>query len=725
MKKTLKVEGMTCAMCAKTIENSFSKISDISVKVNVSAGKVIADFDDSKHSLNDIAKTITQSGYHPVIDDPLNQVSAHAKQLKIELILASVLSLPLLYAMFGHLEFFSFIPVPALLLNGVFQLVLATVIQFGIGRHFFISAYKGLRQKVLGMDILVVLGTSSAYFYSIYLLADDLTAAMPRMHPEYFFEISALIITMVLLGNFIEDKAKEKTTDALVGLLKLEAKEARVKKGTEYVMVPLDEVQVGDHVLVKATEKIPVDGVIITGASSVDESMLTGESMPVDKKEGHAVIGATINVTDQLLIEVKKIGQETMLASIIATVEEASAEKLPIQRLADTISGYFVPIVIAIAILNFMIQWLGFDVDFQVAFTRSVAILVISCPCALGLATPTSILVGNGKAAENHILYKGGDFFEIAPHLSVIAFDKTGTLTQGKPVVKGFEGNPEALTLAASVENASTHPLAKAVIDYAKERDAPIEPVQNFKILPGQGVQAKIKQSVIVLSSHDYIVEHALDNPFAKETDAFMNQAYTLNFVIKDTEIIGVFAFQDPIKKSTKSVITEMKKRGLKPVMITGDHARVAAKIAADSGIEEYYASVLPKDKADIIKTLQTDAVVGFVGDGINDAPALKTADIGFAMGYGSDVAIQSSDVTLMSHDLTLVLNAMDMSKATLKNIKQNFGWAFSYNIVAIPLAALGGLSMVLAAIAMGFSSIAVVLNALRLRWVKLIAIKD
>lgn len=722
MKKTIKVDGMTCSMCAKTIENSFKDNPYTTVKVNVSAGKVITEFDETKTSLNAIADTIKSVGYHPVLEDNLKESARRAKQLKIELWISALLSAPLLYAMFGHLAWFSFVPVPQVLMNGYFQLIIATIVQFGIGRHFFKSAYHGLKKKVLGMDILVVLGTSSAYFYSIYLLASD--AVNPRMHPEYFFEISALIVTMVLLGNFFEDKAKEKTTDALVGLLKLEAKEARKVTEQGYEMVSLESIEVGDLVYVKATEKIPVDGIITEGISSVDESMLTGESMPVDKKSGMPVIGATINQSAPLTIEVTRVGKDTMLSGIIASVEEASAEKLPIERLADRISGVFVPIVIAIAILNFLIQWAGLGLDFQVAFTRSVAILVISCPCALGLATPTSILVGNGKAAENHILYKGGDFFEIAPHISVVAFDKTGTLTQGKPVVKKFEGSKEALVLAASVEEASTHPLAQAVLDYAHSNHVKLKPVDDFSILPGQGVEAKVGDISVILSSMAYVSRQNLTNPFARISEEWMANAYTLNFVIKNGEIIGVFAFEDPLKSTTPAVIAEMKKRGITPVMITGDHEKVAEKVAHDSGISIFHASVLPQDKATWVKHYQSNAVVGFVGDGMNDAPALKTADIGFAMGYGTDVAIDSSDVTLMSHDLNKVLQAMDMSKATLRNIKQNFMWAFSYNILAIPLAALGGLSMVVAAIAMGFSSIMVVLNALRLRFVKLSEIR-
>lgn len=718
MRKAIQVDGMTCSMCANTIKNGFKDIEGIKVNVNVSAGKVIADYDETKVSYQKIIKTIEKTGYHPVHKDNINQATKRVKRIKIELIVSIVLSIPLLIAMMGHLTWFSFIQVPSLLMNGYFQLFLTTIIQFGIGRHFIISTYHALKQKTLGMDALVVLGTSSAYFYSIYLLIHQIQN--PIMHPVYFFEISALIITMVLLGNYFEDKAKERTTDALVGLLKLEVKEARKIVNDQPVMISSEELQVGDIILVKATEKIPTDGIVLEGYSSVDESMLTGESMPVDKKKGSTVIGATMNQRSQLMIKVTKVGKDTILSNIIASVEDASMDQLPIQRIADKISGIFVPSIIVLAILNLFLQWGLFNVGFQEAFTRSVAILVISCPCALGLATPTSILVGNGQAAKNNILYKGGDFFEIAPQLKIIAFDKTGTLTEGKPVVKKYIGSSEALSYAGSIESESTHPLAKAVEDYVKDQNIKLLSVNNFEILPGYGVKALINQKQIILSSYQYIVENGINNQYIKDTEEWMNQAYTINFVIEDNEVIGLFAFEDPIKKTSKGVINLMKKRRFYPVMITGDHEKVAQKIADELSIEEYYASVTPSEKANIIKKLKLREKVGFVGDGINDAPALKTADIGFAMGYGTDIAIDSSDVTLMSHDLIKVIQAIDISVATLKNIKQNFIWAFSYNIIAIPLAAFGGLSMVLAAMAMGFSSILVVLNALRLKRIKI-----
>ena len=720
IKKALTVEGMTCTMCARTIENTFANVEGVEVKVNVSAGKVLASYDEDKIKLVEIANLINKAGYKAVLEETLDEAKKSRQKMKREMMIAIAFSLPLLYAMFGHLAWFSFLPVPMFLKDGYFQLVVAGVVQFWIGRRFYVAAYKGLRQKVLGMDILVVIGTTSAYAYSVYLLIYH-QALQGHAHVEYFFEISALIITMVLIGNYFEHKAKERTTDALVALLGLGAKEARLVVGGNELMVPVDQVQVGDHVMVLAHEKIPVDGEVIDGESYVDESMLTGESIPVFKKKGSAVVGATINQQSKLIFKATKVGSDTMLAQIVATVEEASAEKLPIQRTADKIASYFVPAVVLIAIGNFVVHFWFLDFDFVTSFTRSVAILVISCPCALGLATPTSILVGNGKAAQNHILYKGGEFFELANQIEAVAFDKTGTLTQGKPVVTDFKGNQEVLPFAYGLEQESTHPIAMAFVAYLKDQELTPVAVKDFETVQGKGLQGKVDGKVIAVGSAKLMESLELDtSALDKEYEAWINQAKTVNFIAYDGKVEAVYAVRDELKPTSKAVIQAMHAKGLETIMITGDHPRVAEAIAAELGIQRVYASVLPHEKADIIKELQQTMKVAFVGDGINDAPALKLADIGMAMGYGTDVAIDSSDVTLMSHDLGLVLKAMAMSKATLRNIHQNFFWAFSYNFVAIPLAATGRLSMVLAAAAMGFSSIMVVMNALRLKWTKL-----
>jgi len=718
VKKSLKVNGMTCAMCAKTITNTFDNYESITANVNVGAGKVIFTYDEAKYSIIDIAEIITQIGYEPIIEETLDDNKKLRLRMRREIYVSVLFSIPLLWAMFSHIHFFDFIYVPELLKDGVFQLIISGVVQFYIGKRFYKVAYHSIKKKVLGMDILVVMGTTSAYLYSIYLLIT--TYGQLGMH-VYYFEISALIITMVLIGNYIEHIAKERTTDALVELINLGAKEARViKDGIEH-MVDIDEVFLGDHVIVLAKEKIPIDGKIVNGETFIDESMITGESIPIKKEVGSDVIGATINLQEKIVIEATKIGSDTILAQIIETVEEASAHKPPIQRTADKIASYFVPLVVTIALINLFVQFVFMGIDFSVAFERTVAILVISCPCALGLATPTSILVGNGKAAKNHILYKGGEFFELANKIEAVAFDKTGTLTIGKPILTDYVGNMMVLDYLYSLEKESTHPISTAVVEYCRNRDLNVFEVSNFNVLEGKGLHANVNNKSVYIGSLKLINELDLTNTFEKEYTKLLQEAKTVNFIVIENKIEAIYAVRDEIKRTSKLVIEEMKLRGLIPYMITGDNSVVATQIAKELGIDNIYSEVLPHEKAKIVEKIQSEGkIVAFVGDGINDAPALKIADVGIAMGHGTDIAIDSSDVTLMSYDLGLVIKAIDMSKATIKNIYQNFGWAFSYNLIAIPLAATGRLSMVVAAAAMAFSSITVVLNALRLKRYKL-----
>ncbi len=719
IKKSLKVNGMTCAMCAKTITNTFDNYEGISANVNVGAGKVIFTYNEEKYSLVDIADIVTNIGYEPIIEESLNDNKKERAKMRIEIYIAVIFSIPLLWAMFSHIEFFSFVYVPEILKDGIFQLIVSGIVQFYIGRRFYKAAYHSIRKKVLGMDILVVMGTTSAYLYSIYLLVNQLSN--PVMHPTYYFEISALIITMVLIGNYIEHIAKERTTDALVELINLGAKEARVLKDGKEVMLNIDEVFLGNHILVKANEKIPVDGKVIKGTSYINESMITGESIPVQKETDDNVIGATINLRETLIIEATKIGSDSMLAQIIQTVEEASAQKPPIQRTADKIASYFVPIVVSIALLNLFIQFAIMGIDFSIAFERTIAILVISCPCALGLATPTSILVGNGKAAQNHILYKGGEFFELANKIEAIAFDKTGTLTIGKPVVTDYIGNIDVLDYLYSLEKESTHPISVSLVEWAEEKNAKQLEISNFEVIKGKGIKATINLNDVYVGSYKILDEIIVPKDFDDKYNKLINQAKTVNFLVINNKIEALYAVRDEIKETSKLVIEEMKARNLVPYMITGDNEIVAKQIGKELGIENIYFEVLPHEKAKIVEDIQSQGkVVAFVGDGINDAPALKLADVGISMGHGTDIAIDSSDVTLMSYDLGLVIKAIDMSKATLKNIYQNFAWAFSYNLIAIPLAATGRLSMVVAAAAMAFSSITVVLNALRLKGYKL-----
>lgn len=560
IKKSMRVDGMTCAMCAMTITNTFDNYDGISAKVNVGAGKVLFEYDEKKYNLVEIADIVKQAGYVPVLEETLEDNKKLRLKMKKELYISIAFSIPLLWAMFGHLKWFDFVYVPELFKDGIFQLGISGIVQFYVGRRFYLGAYNSLRKKVLGMDILVVLGTTSAYLYSIYLLYVHLFVES-QMHPVYYFEISALIITMVLIGNYIEHIAKERTTDALVALVNLGAKEARVIKDGIEKMVNIDEVVLGDQIIVLANEKVPVDGKVISGTSYIDESMITGESIPIKKKSGSDVIGATINLREKLIIEATKVGSDTLLSQIISTVEEASAAKLPIQRTADKIAAYFVPIVVSIAIINFIVQFAVLGFDFSIAFERTVAILVISCPCALGLATPTSILVGNGKAAQNHILYKGGEFFELAKKIEAIAFDKTGTLTIGKPIVTNFSGNQEVLDIVYSIEKESTHPISQAVKEYGEQHEANILEVSNFEVLDGKGIKATVSNKVVYIGSEKILKDLKLEyKEYETEYNRLLSEAKTTNFIVIDNKVVALYAVRDEIKDTSKSVISEMKK---------------------------------------------------------------------------------------------------------------------------------------------------------------------
>ena len=538
------------------------------------------------------------------------------------------------------------------------------------------------------------------------------------MHPVYYFEVSALIITMVLVGNYIEHIAKEKTEDALVDLINLGAKVARVLFDGVETLIDIEQVVIGTEVIVLANEKIPVDGIIISGSSYIDESMITGESIPVYKTTNDKVIGSTINLQEKLIIKATNLGEEAVLSQIIASVEAASARKIPIQRTADKIASFFVPFVVVVALLNFLIHYIFIKDTFTYSFTTTIAILVISCPCALGLATPTSILVGNGLAAKNQILYKGGEFFEIANKITAIAFDKTGTVTYGKFEVTDYIGDKKYLDYIYSIEKESTHPISKAVALYAKENQAKLKKISDFEAIKGKGLKATIDNDIIYIGNAKIVDDFEIDiNGYREQYQSLLEQAKTVNFLIINNQVKAIYALRDEIRDTSINVIKELKSRNIKTYLITGDNKGVAKQIGKEIGIDQVYCEVLPNEKAEIIKEIQDEGnITGFIGDGINDAVALKQADIGISMGSGTDIAINSSDLTLMNEDLGLIVEAIDLSKATLRNIYQNFLWAFSYNIIAIPLAATGNLSMTLAGAAMAFSSIMVVLNALRLK---------
>jgi len=702
MKTSIKVSNITCANCAQAITQYFKKIDHIQADVHVTSKRVTFNYDETLYQPEDLIHHLSIIGYHAVMTS--EDAKKQRKKDRIDLILGTVLTLPLLYTMVHHLG----LPlgVPNWLMNGYIQWLISTPILFFVGRRFFFQTYHQIKSNNLGMDTLVVIGTTAAYVLSI---VETLTNSNMMM-ANLYFETTAVIIWMVLIGHTFENRVKEKTSDELFTLMSLGAKEARVKTKDGFNMIPINQVKLHDIVVVLANEKIPVDGKIILGQTFVDEQMLTGESMPVVKTVGQDVYGATLNMMETIEVEVLKEGHETMLQSIINTVMETALIKPKIQRIADQIAKVFVPIVVLIALLTMMI-WTLLDINqFNDGIKAMIAVLVISCPCALGLATPTSISVASGIAFKRGILYKSGVFFEQAQQLNAIAFDKTGTLTKGEPQVVHVEG--DVLRIAASLEYHANHPLAKAVIQ-AYQRD--IDDAYNIDIIIGKGITGTISNSDYKIGSKSFIESLGLKINY--NTNRFHYEGKTVIYVSNDTHVLGYLVIEDTIKPDAKSLIQELIKRHIKPIMITGDHKKTAETIANQLGIETFYAEVLPHEKANIIQKLQEDGYrVAFVGDGMNDAPALTMAHVGFAVHSGHDVALDASDVTLMSSELKLVVDALDLSKATLNNIKLNFIWAFSYNIILIPVAAFGLLDPTLAGIGMAFSSIMVVFNALRLK---------
>lgn len=712
-RKTIKVSNITCAQCAKSIETHFNQLENIDAHVLVTSKKVVFTYDEDKYREDQIADQLRVIGYYPILN---NEEQLRAKKREtIDLIIAGILTFPLLWTMFVHLGINIY--VPEILMDGYVQWAIATPILFYIGRHFFQATYHQIKAKNLGMDTLVVIGTTAAYVYSIIQTLSYNPHGNHAM-PELYFETTAVIIFMVLLGNYFESRVKEKTSDALQALISLGAKEARILKQGKAMMVPIDQVKPGDIIIVLANEKIPLDGEIISGKSYIDEAMITGEPMPKFKEVGHKVIGSTMNIVETLEIKVTATGSDTILSHIIKTVEDTALIKPKAQRIADKIAQLFVPIVVTFSILV-LLAWL-FVVDgghqLSHAFAPAIAVLVISCPCALGLATPTSISVGSGIAFKEGILYKGGEFFEIANKISAIAFDKTGTLTKGEPELSDFIGDKETLKISASLEKHSNHPIAKAITD---AYDGELLDVLDFEVLLGKGIKGKILGKLAYVGSPNLMKELKLDiSSFDDKT--LLSQGKTVFFTVYDGKVVNMMGVEDPIKETAFGVIQELKRRKITPYMITGDQDLTAQYIGQKLGIDHIFSEVLPHEKAEKVQQIQKEGhVVAFVGDGINDAPALKMADVGFAVGSGSDIAIDTSDVTLMSLDLGLVIKAIDLSLATLKNIYVNFFWAFAYNIVMIPLAAIGLLNPSLAGIGMGFSSIMVVLNALSLKLFK------
>ncbi|WP_399632272.1 heavy metal translocating P-type ATPase [Sporosarcina sp. SG10008] len=726
------ISGMTCAACATKIEKRIGKMDGVSnASVNFALETIAVEYDSKQVETTEMITAVKKMGYEliPKQDskDKMDHKEQEIKKQEKKFIISLILTIPLLWTMVAHFEFLSFIYMPHILMNPWLQLAFATPVQFIIGAQFYKGAFNSLRNKSANMDVLVALGTSAAYFYSLYLSIEWMNNGKVGS-PELYFEASAVIITLIVLGKLFEVRAKGKTSQAIQKLLGLQAKTARVLRGSVEMELPIEEVIVGDTILVKPGERIPVDGEIIEGRSAIDESMITGESIPVDKVAGDKVIGATINKNGSLQITATKVGKDTALAQIVKVVEEAQGSKAEIQRLADKISGIFVPVVVVIAVATFLIWFfIVTPGDFRSALIPTISILVIACPCALGLATPTSIMAGSGRAAEMGLLFKGGEHLENTRSIDTVVLDKTGTVTKGQPaltditVTAGFTED-EVLQLVATAENQSEHPLAQAIVLGVKEKGLSLLDVSDFEALPGYGIRANVSGKEVLVGTRKLMNDYKIaisDSNAAMEK--FESEGKTAMLIAVNHKLAGIVAVADTVKETSKEAIARMQALGLEVIMLTGDNQRTAEAIARQVGLSHVIAEVLPEQKSDEIKKLQDQGKkVAMVGDGINDAPALAMANIGMAVGTGTDIAIEAADITLMRGDLNSVADAIIMSRKTMRNIKQNLFFAFFYNTIGIPIAAIGLLAPWVAGAAMAFSSVSVVLNALRLQKVKL-----
>ena len=740
-KSIFPVGGMTCASCVARVEQALSSVPGvISASVNLSSEKATVEYIEGTR-IADLKRAVKDAGYElgseaEAVEDITVATQREIRATRNRFILAVTLGFMILALGFG-----------ASFAGKLYLLwALATPVQFWAGRQFYRGAWGALRHRTADMNTLIAVGTSAAYFYSVVAVLFPGLFVAPGLEPHVYFDTAAIIIGLILLGRFLEARAKGGTSEAIKKLIGMQPKTARVIRDGSEVEIPVDDVEVGDLILIRPGERVPVDGIIRRGYSSIDESMITGESIPVEKKEGDEVIGATINKTGSFQFEATKVGKNTTLAQIIRLVEEAQGSKAPIQRLADVIASYFVPIVIGIATATFIIWYLvGPAPALTFALLNFVAVLIIACPCALGLATPTAIMVGTGKGAEHGILIRSAESLERSHKIRSVLLDKTGTLTRGEPrvtdiITTASSSREEVLRLAASAERGSEHPLGEAIVRAASEEKLELSPVSDFSAVPGHGIEALVKGKKVLLGNLKLIKDRGLHlNGLEKEAHRLWEKGKTVMFLGIDNQLMGIIAVADTLKPGAKEAVEALHKMGAEVVMLTGDNQRTAEAIAQEVGIDRVFAEVLPEHKAQEVKKLQEGGrIVAMVGDGINDAPALAQADVGIAIGTGTDVAMEAADITLIGGDLGGIVTAISLSKRTMRTIKQNLFWAFAYNSALIPVAAgalyfvfgqagvplglrfilgeYGFLNPMLAAAAMAASSVTVVSNSLRLR---------
>ncbi len=736
-KLSLPVEGMTCASCVARVEKAISKFDGVkNVNVNLATEKASLEFDPTKVDIKQIAQSIEEAGYKldlTSIDKKSDtneieeqKVDTHLQELKRDLLFAIILTIPILILNMGVM-WDGFILKKILTTEQINKilLILTTPVIFISGKRFYKIFWNNLKHFTADMNSLVAIGTGAAFIYSLII------ALFPEWFPHQhnihvYFDTTAVIITLILLGRWLESRAKSKTGTAIKKLIELQPKTAIVKENGIEIEKKLQELQVGDIVIVKPGGKVPADGIIISGSSAINESMITGESLPVEKFKGSKVIGGTLNTTGSFEFRITEIGKNSVLGQIIKLVEEAQGSKAPIQNLADKVAAVFVPVVVLIAIITFIYWIIAEPGNFSTALMNFVAVLIIACPCALGLATPTALIVGMGKGAQNGILFKDGESLEAFKLADLIIFDKTGTITDGiLSINKIYTNNiseEEFLSVLASVEAKSEHPIAKAILDYAKKLNIKFIPIEDFEIIPGKGVKAKSNNNIILAGNESLMKDYKVDlSILLKNNNSGFDEIGSIIFLALNGEVKGSVIVSDTIKSNAKEIVSEVKNNNLKPVLLTGDNIRVTKRIAEAAGFTDFEAEVLPDQKTSVVKKYQSAGKkVVMIGDGINDAPALVQSDIGIAIGTGTDVAIESAKIVLINGDLSGVTKSLKLSRQTIRVIKQNLFWAFIYNVIGIPLAALGLLNPMFAALAMSFSSVSVISNSLRLKRIKL-----